>query len=695
VVDDELTLNLAIIEESRSDADALANILRNGGVKFRLNFVAGKPEFTKLVDEAAPDLILHAASEKISLQEVCATLTRQCVDTPVIAVAETCDEPAIIAALRAGACDLCSYDQPAHLQMVALRETGRLLLSRKVQNLQALLDETEKRAQLLMESSRDAIAFVQQGTYLLVNKAYLDMFGFKSRDEIEGTTLMDTVVPAEQDRFKDFMRSYEAGGGVASEFSTCGVLRDGTEFNALMEFSRASISGDPCTQIIIRNTSANHKELELKIQKLSKQDTITGLYNRQYFLQELEVSARNAAKNECTGALLYLLIDNFKDIKDNVGIGIADRIISDIAEILKTQCAPTDVVARFGDHSFAVLRNDCDEESVKSLGNSLRQSVEDHVADLGDKSVTTTCSIGMSLINSATASAQDVLTRADLACEVARSSGGNQIHLHNPVVDERLGKERGQQIHSLIQEALDRDLFRLMFQPIVSLQGDSRENYEVLLRMVGTDNELILPSQFLSVAADTGQISDIDRWVVRNAVNALAAHRKGGRVTRFFLKIAPPTLLDEQLADYAITCLRDAGLPGEAVVFQIPEHAATLHLSQTKHFVRTIREFGCETALEHFGNSPGSFQLLKHVPVNYLKIDGSFIHNLATSNENQAAVRNILETARTAQMQCIAEFVEDPHSLAVLWQNGIDYIQGNFLQEPSETLEYDFTSEIA
>lgn len=694
-MDDELTLNLAVIEESRSDAEALANILRNGGLKFRLTYVAGKGDFTKLLDQGAPDLVLHASSDTLTLQDVCATLVREGLDTPVVAVAETCDEPAIIAALRAGACDLCSYDQPDHLQLVAKRETGRLLLSRKVQGLQNLLDETEKRAHQLMESSRDAIAYVHEGTHISANKSYLDMFGFEGKDDIEGMPLMDMVSPEDHDKFKEFLRGYDAGGAVNGEFRARGVLKNGEEFDALMEFTRARISGEPCTQIIIRNNTMDSKELEQKIQNLAKRDMVTGLYNRQYFLKELEIAAKTTSSTGASGALLYLLIDNFKDIKDTVGIGIADQIIGDIAEIMKAECAETDIVARFGDHSFAVLRNPSDEDSIRALGNRLRQCVEDHVADVDDHSVTTTCSIGMSLINEATSTAQDVLTRADLACEVARSSGGNQIHLHNPVVDEKLGKERSHQIHSLIQEALDRDMFRLMFQPIVSLQGDTRENYEVLLRMVGTDSELILPSQFLSVATETGQIADIDRWVIRNAIAVLAERRRDDHDTRFFLKVSSATLVDETLSQFVVACLREAKLPGESVVFQVPEQAATMHLNQAKHFIRQVQECGCETALEHFGTSPSSFQLLKHLPVNYLKIDGSFIHNLATSNESQAAVRTILETARGMKIPCVAEFVEDPHSLAVLWQNGIDYIQGNFLQEPSEALEYDFTSEIA
>jgi EAL domain-containing protein (putative c-di-GMP-specific phosphodiesterase class I) len=175
----------------------------------------------------------------------------------------------------------------------------------------------------------------------------------------------------------------------------------------------------------------------------------------------------------------------------------------------------------------------------------------------------------------------------------------------------------------------------------------------------------------------------------------LAAHRHANHDARFFLKLSMQTLMDESTAQFVMTCLRETKLPGDAIIFEFPEQAASQHLNQAKSFIQHMRQCGVRTALEHFGNSPSSFQLLKHLPVDYLKIDGTLIHNLASNNENQESVRNIIETARDMEMKCIAEFVEDPHSLAVLWQNGIDYIQGNFLQEPSELLEYDFTSEIA
>jgi diguanylate cyclase (GGDEF)-like protein/PAS domain S-box-containing protein len=695
-MDKDQPLRLLIIEESRNDAEALANILRNAGQASRLSYAEDQEDMEKALDQHKPDLVLCASGlQAFSLADVVAVLQHRGLRVPLIAIGESGDEAAIIGAMREGATDLCSYDQPEHLQLVVKRELSHVVASANAKNFELRFHESEKRARMLMESSRDAIAYVHEGMHIFANQSYLEMFGFDDLDEIEGTPILDMVAPEHHAQFKNFLRNYSKGGDHEGKLETHGILPDGKTFDAEMEFTPASIDGEPCTQIIIRNQTTSNKELEQKLKYLSKQDLLTNLFNRQYFMEELELSVTNAISGSCGAAVLYMLLDNFKDIKDKVGIGVADMVISDIAELIRKNTGQGDIVARFGDHSFTILRKDCDAEQLQSLAERLRVAVEEHIADIEDQSVTTTCSIGMSLITESTPSAHEVISRADLACEVARSSGGNKIHLHNPVVDEKLGKERDQQMHALIKGALEEDQFQLLYQPIVSLQGDGGEKYEVLLRMLNDEGEHILPSQFLPIAEQTGQLPAIDRWVIGHAIKTLAEQRSKGSQTEFFIKISASTLADPELIAYIKECIQTQRLPGDALTFEIAEKDAAQQLKHSKAFVKTLQELHCKSALEHFGASPNSFQLLKHLPVDYLKIDGSFIHNLASDTDNQAMVKSILDTAASMHKQCIAEYVQDAHSLAVLWQSGIDYIQGNFLQEPSESLNYDFSEEIA
>ncbi len=695
-MDNEHTLQLFIIEESRNDAEALANVLRNAGQASRPTFAEDLEDISAALDQQLPELMLCAMGlESVSLADVATLLKQRNLSVPLIAIAESADERDVVEAMRQGATDLCSYDQPEHLQLVVKREMSQIKTGQSAQNYELKFRESEKRARMLMESSHDAIAYVHEGMHIFANSAYLEMFGFGELEEIEGTPILDMVALEDHGEFKDFLRNYSKDGEQEGNLETHGLLPDGKKFDAEMEFAPASIDGEPCTQIIIRNQAGSSAELEKKLKYLSKQDVLTGLFNRQYFIEELELAVTDALSGSSSAAVLYLVMDNFKQIKDNLGIGAADMVISDIGNLLHDQAEENDIVARFGDHSFAVLRRDCDSEAIQALGENLRHVVEEHIADVQDQSVTTTCSIGMSIVAESTPSAHEVISRADLACEVARSSGGNKVHLHNPVVDEKIGKERDQQMHALIKDALDRDQFQLLYQPIVSLQGDAGGKYEVLLRMLNDEGEYILPTQFLPIAEQTGQITEIDRWVIQNAIRTLTKHRAQGADTQFFIKISAATLLHGELLQYIGNCMKVTRLPGDALTFEIAEKHAAQHLKHAKAFVKTLRELHCKTALEHFGAGPNSFQLLKHLPVDFLKIDGSFIHNLASDTDNQALVRSILATAKSMNRQCIAEYVQDAHSLAVLWQSGIQFIQGNFLQEPSETLDYDFSSEIA
>ncbi len=692
----ELTLHLLVVEESRNDAEALANILRNAGQASRLDYAGDPDSLEAALDRQAAELVLCATGlESISLTDLVQLLERKNLNIPVIAIGESADEVDIVAAMREGAVDLCSYDQPEHLQLVTRRELSKVQTGSDARNFEARFHESEKRARQLMESSRDAIAYIHEGMHVFANGSYLHMFGFDELEEIEGTPVLDMVAPEAHASFKEFLRSYGKDSRRDSKLDTRGMLPDGKQFDAEMEFVPASIDGEPCIQIIIRSQAESRRELEQKLQFLSKQDVLTGLFNRQYFMEELELAIADTISGSDTAGVVYLLMDNFKEIKDNLGIGAADMVLSDIADLIRKHTGDKDISARFTDHAFTILRRDCDADSLQELGECLRQTIENHIADVESQSVTTTTSIGMTIITESTPSGHELISRVDLACDVARSSGGNRTHLHNPVVDDRIGKERDQQMHSLIADALEQDQFALLFQPIVSLQGEQGEKYEVLLRLRGDDSDYIMPTQFLPIAEQTGQIADIDRWVIKHAIRTLAEHRAQGPDTRFFIKLCTATLLDEGLVAYIHQCIQENRLQSDALVFEIAEKGAAQHLKHARAFIKALQELHCKTALEHFGASPNSFQLLRHLPADYLKIDGSFIHNLASDNDNQAMVKSILDTARSMDKQCIAEFVQDAHSLAVLWQSGIDFIQGNFLQEPGESLNYDFTSEIA
>lgn len=691
---DEDVLRLIIIEESQNDAEAIANILRNAGHVVRYQYADTADKVVEALEQQAPDMVILAqAQEGVPMLQLQPLLREHNMEAPVIFIGDTAEEAQVIEALEQGAADLVTYDQPDHLRLVVAREQTNLVMRRDLQHFKICHEESERRCRALLDSSRDAIAYVHDGMHIYANESYLDMFGFDNLEEIEGHPIMDMVAPDDTNRFKEFLRNYNKQEQKIDDLEVQCISVPRGNFKAVMEFSPASIEGEYCTQIIIRDQASADPELAEKLQFLSKQDMLTGLYNRQYFLEEIQLAVSDAKAGAENAHLLYVLLDNFKGVKDTVGLVGSDLVVKDIAELIRDKVGEQGMAARFGDNSFTILLHQGDLNAAQALAEALRHSIEEHIFDIEGRTITITASIGISPITESVPDAHEAIARADLACEVARSAGGNRVHLHNPVTDEQLGREREQQWKQSISDALANDRFTLMYQPIVSLQGDPAERYEILLRMQDENGEEVSPGQFLPVAHQTGQIVDIDRWVVRQAIASLAEHRRNGHNTIFFIKLSGPTLDDPELAIWVNDQLKEAHLPGSTLVFEIAEKEAADHLKHTKAFIKAMEAIHCKTSLEHFGGSPNSFQMLKHLPVNFLKIDGAFIHNLASDSDNQAVVKSIVETASSMHKECIAEFVEDASSLTVLFQYGIPFIQGYFLQEPHPGMDYDFTEE--
>ena len=296
-----------------------------------------------------------------------------------------------IEAMQAGARDLVLRAPPEHLALVVEREFDSLLERRALQHYKKNYHDSETRARALIDSSRDAITYVHDGMHVYANSVYLGMFGFNELEEVEGTPIMDMVAPADHAKLKDFLRRYSKGESSDTTLDVQGLRPDRSPFSALMEFAHASIDGEACTRITIRDQSSS-KELEKKIKHLSKQDLLTGLYNRQYFLEDLEHNLTHPQEGCENQAVLYILLDNFKTIKESVGIAGSDLVLGDIAKLLQGMVGKTEVAARFTDNAFTILAQG--HKDLKGFADSIRHAIEDHISEVAGQSITSTASIG-------------------------------------------------------------------------------------------------------------------------------------------------------------------------------------------------------------------------------------------------------------------------------------------------------------
>jgi diguanylate cyclase (GGDEF)-like protein len=688
-------LRLLIVEESENDAESLANILRNAGHSIRFEHVRDAEAFESALDTQLPDIVLCGYGEGvISTDTVQEILAQRKLTPPVIAIAEAAPEVAVMAAKISGITAMVSYDQPFHLQLEVAREITTLQLQRKVAALDAVLTDCENRCNTLIEGSSDAIAYIHEGMHCFANQPYMELFGITGHEAIEGTPILDMISAGQRNTFKDFLRNFQNDCTANNTLNISCVSGNHTNFDSTMEFAPASIGGEPCTQIIIRTSRSGNAELEERIETMANQDSLTGLCNRQHFMTLLGKGINTREEDGDVRALIYITLDRFKEIREECGIATSDIALCDIARLLEKQCNGKDSVARFGDYSYTILYHASSSEKIQAMGEKLLHDISAHISEVNGQAITMTCSIGICAINEHSTEAQKILTHADTACEVARSSGGNQIYTHSAVIDEQMSETTEKEWDKVIRKTIDEERFYLTYQPIVSLAGDTGKRYEALLRIVDEEGHTILPGQFLAIAEKSGYLSEIDYWVLDTAFRKIAELQENSDETTIFLKVSRAVLADTGLPAWIHGKLKEYRLASGSVVFEIQELDAANDLKSAISFIKAMEELQCKVALEHFGknNQP---QLLKHAPVGILKIDGTLIENLAINSENQARVKALIELAHESDKQCIAECVDNPASLAILWQYGVDLIQGNFVQEPDRKLAYNFEGEIA
>jgi len=679
-----------ILEESANDAEALASALRNAGFAVRYKHIEDAEDLQEALESQKWDLLLaaqqvgdFAASQALSI------IKNSGKDIPCIIFGSERSDTLVTELVNSGAADFVSEDAQEHLLLVIKREINNLKERRDHRRCKALYNESEKRNRTLLDSSRDPIAYIHEGMHIYTNQSYQDIFGYDDIEELESVPIMDLITPDEQQSFKDVLRSISNDEPPQEAIEYQAVRVDGDTFTATMGFSRASIDGESCTQVMIHRKS-NNKALEKEIEQLRQQDLLTGLYNHQYFMEQVQVAVDNANKNEERSALIYIEPDNFKNIKDTLGIAESDIVLSDIATYILKLMPEDALTARYAGTIFAVLLTGPSHKHVVKLANTICVGMVEKIFDVEGKTVTTTCSVGVSTISETTPDAKKAIAQTEAAAHVAKENNGNHVHVFT-MEDELATQEADKRIVTLLNLALKNNRFILQYQPIVSLHAEPGERYEVLLRLLDQDDTIIMPGDFMTAAEQANLMVEIDKWVIKGAAKALLEKRKIGKEIQFFIKLSSESLCEPSLLVWISKLLQAARLHGDSLVFEVSEQTVLENLKAAKIFSDGLKQLHSHLAIDHAGKESEDLSYIKNLHLRYLKVDGSHINNVS-SEDSQDIIKRIAEVGRENNILTIAEHVQDPACLAILWQHGVNFIQGYYLQQPETNLDYDFTS---
>jgi len=686
----DAVLRLLLVEDQLEDAEQLISLLRNGGIAVRPQRPEDEADLVRLLDSQSVDLVLAAADAKyLPLATVVQRVTASGKDIPIVASTSVLDEKTVMAALAAGTRDIALRTRPEHVQAVVRNEFAALLARRSLRYLEASLRETERRCDALIASSRDPIAYVHEGMHIRANEAYLEMFGFEGFDEIEGLSLLDLIGPSHADSFKQVLKKIAKGESPPRQLDLQALHPDGSTFDAVMEFTSATYEGESCLQIVFRQQTVD-AEMVKELDTLRQRDSLTGLFNRQHFMTEMETAIVRAAEGKSHQAFLLVEPDHYENLIGEIGLASADDLIKGFAERLQGALDPDTLAARLSDHGFAVLCLSHDHTASLAQAERIREAFHGHILDLGERSVNPSVSIGGVQVGERIASVSQVMSKSSQCLASCIGMGGNRIEIFDPAARDRAEEERIQAWVERIREALAKDQFVLHYQPIISLTGAEEENYDVYLRMKGPGGEIIPPLTYLAIAEEHGLLDDIDRWVVKRAVAVISERQKAGKHTNLFVKVTPASLVEGGLETFIAEQLAANAVPGDRLVLQIPESKVFTHLKAVQSFQAAVAALGCRVALEQFGTGLNSFQMLSHFDPAILKIDRGFITEMGKNAEVQKQVRDIVTKAHAAGKQAVAEFVSDAATMSVLFSMGIDFVEGNFLAAPGPTMNYDF-----
>ncbi len=699
------TIRLLFINQSENDAVETNNLLRNSGLILRPKIISNSNTFETEIHNGIYDIILFTDNiSDLSLPIVIKKLATVKSDAALIYIGDKTNDE-VLQLMKAGVSAVVSEEPEELIELVVKKEVAALRALRNEKQLNKKISDSENRCLQLIDNSRDAIAYLHEGMHILSNDPYYKMFGYESRDDIEVMPIMDLVASEDNAKLKETLRYYaeleskdaDPQESVQNEntLKVTGLKENGSEFQMKMEFQPATMDGENCIQIIIRNDGLSQKaqqKLQAKLASLNAQCQETGLYNRRYFIEQLKKAVDNAIDNDNNAYLFFISIDKFIEIKKTLGDIESDQIIVDIADLIKNTIKEDISLARFESYKFSAIVKTDDEQHAMQMAEVIRKTVEAHIASASQKSIAITCSIGVMRIDTSNSGTQSCLTHVQKACNIAMQEGGNKIQLHVPDAKEMDDKQLTRYWNNEVSNAIKQKRMFLVFQPVVNLFGEGSEDFEVFIRLRDEQGDTIFPREFLPLTEASGFSLHIDRWIITEAMKILSERIAAGHYNRFIIKLTGVSLSDAKLFPWIKHNLERYKLKPEHVIFQTKVQLAAEHLRHTQHLSKQLHQLGCQFSLEHFGKEANAFALLKHINTDFLKLDSELVQNIATNTENLEKLTEVCTQANEANVKTIAPFIEEPGALSVIWQSGAHYIQGTFLQEPSTSLDFDFSS---
>jgi multidomain signaling protein FimX len=676
VMTEQDAVPLIVLSPARDAVEAINSVLRRAGQPAHCTWIPALRDLADALTQLNPELLVQAATTSEELEAVTRVRDKLAPAVPVLVLAPAVDETQIAEAMLRGARDVVTLANPARLQAVVMREL-------RVFRIQRALDATVKsahdaRSQLetVLQRSNDAIIHVQEGIVIEANPAWLELFGVV--EGVAGQPVMDLFEESTHAALRAALAACLQGRWSGYPLRANALLADGTVVPIEMTLALGEYESAPCVRLVV---PSRPREVVEKPAAPARPGAVGGLLRREELLEAL---GRRLATPAAGGmrCLALVKVDKFAALERVVGVTASEEVLLEVGRLLKEALHPKEVAGRFAGVRFMALLERGNEHDISAWCERLLGRVQKHLMRVRDKSVSVTCTIGLSVVSPGDVQLDAVIADALECVRKGAARGGNQSITSDRADNDSRVMSYDKVWVKHIKAALMENRFRLVQQPIASLQGDDPGMFDVLVRMIDSQGKEVLPSEFMAAAGRNDLLKNIDRWVV-GASLSFAAQKKPECL---FVRLSRETARDSAFLEWLDNHLRSSRADPQRLCFQITEESAASSMPEAKALATALRQRRFRFALEGFGSGRDSVGLLESVPLDFMKIDGTLIQSLATDEQLQLRVRTLVEVARRRGIQTIGERVEDANTMAVLWQAGVQYIQGYFVHEPEQVV---------
>jgi multidomain signaling protein FimX len=678
---DPTAVPLIVHSATREAVEALNSLLRRTGVAAHCTWIPSAQDIPDALAQLNPELLICCLAPGQELRTFAGMRDEIAATVPLIAVREQVDESMIADDIAQGARDTVSLQQPARLQAVIARELRAFRLERTLNSTLRAAQDYRSQLEAVLQRSNDAIAHIQEGILVDANAAWLELFGFVEATGLVGQPVMDLFEESTHASLKAALAACLQGRWSNHTLRAGAILGDGSVVPLELALALGEFEGEPGVRLIVAAHKRDDRQLARELETAVRSDPGTGLLTRRNLL----AAVQERLEQPVAGGARYLACvrpDKFGAIERDQGILASEQLLIAFSNIVRTLLGPHDIAGHFGGTRLLLLLERGNQRDVEAWCENLVDRVAKHAFQVGSQTLHMSCTVGLGLVALAKPDVNLAAMDALDAARRGRERGGNRMVTVDRADNDTRVQAYDQVWVKHIKSALMENRFRLVQQPIASLSGGNQKIFDVAIRMLDAQGKEVLPSEFLPAAARNDLMKNIDRWVIGASLSFVSKSKPD----LLFVRLSRDSAVDASLPQWLETQLKSTLAEPGRLCLQITEEVAVRHLQETTQLATALRARGLKFAIEHYGTDPKSQSLIGIVPMDFVKIDGSLMQGLAGSPDLQRRVRVIAEAASRHGIQTVAERIEDANTMAVVWQLGVQYIQGYFVHAPEEVV---------